>query len=401
MAPRDEDMDWLYRNDEPEPTAVLRPDEVAGLRQSDADRTRPPYDSTPPRQHPAPGAGAGAGSGRPPLGPPPTAQGASSKRRRGGPRRVLKVLLALLVAWLVFLVGVPIYAWSATTKVDTTPPGDRPASQPGTTILLVGSDGRSELTDHERKVLGTGSTEGQRTDTMMLLNIPAKGDPVLLSLPRDSLVEIPGHKPNKLNAAYAFGGAPLLVQTVEKNTGIRVDGYLEVGFLGIVKVVDAVGGIQVCPTFDFDDKDAHIAMKKGCQQVDGVTALGYVRMRKADPRGDLGRMERQREVISAILKKVASPMSILNPVRYWQLNMAASQSLARGNDTGITMMPQVALGLASTMSGKGISMTVPVSEANARVKGVGSVMRWDEKASSEVFAAIASGDTTSLARYRR
>lgn len=205
---------------------------------------------------------------------------------------------------------------------------------------------------------------------------------------------------NKLNAAYTFGGAPLLVETIEHNTGIRVDGYLEIGFLGVVDVVDAVGGIEVCPTFDIDDRDSHLKLSKGCQEVDGVTALGYVRMRKADPRGDLGRMERQREVIGAIVDRVASPMSVLNPVRYWQLNMAASKSLARGEGTGIGQLTQVATGFLSVMTGKGLSITVPVSDPNARTD-VGSSMIWDEEASGEVFAAIAAGDTGVLEKYRK
>lgn len=362
---RDDDMEWLYR-DEPatEQTAVLRPEDVP------------------------------AGGGTPP--PPPAPPRMRRKRRRP----VLRFLLLLLVAWLIFLVATPLYAWTTGAKVDSAPKGDRPAEQPGTTVLLVGSDAREDLTPEERKKLGTGSTEGRRTDTMMLLHTPANGKPVLLSLPRDSYVEIPGRKKNKLNAAYAFGGAPLLVQTIEHNTGIRVDGYLEVGFVGVVDVVDAVGGIEVCPQFDIDDKDSHLKLSKGCQSVDGVTALGYARMRKQDPRGDLGRVERQREVIAAIAKGAATPMSVLNPVRYWQLNMAVAKSLAHGDDTGIGTMTQVGSGFLSTVTGSGISMTVPVSDPDAKT-GAGSAVIWDEKASAEVFKAIAAGDTTDLEKYRK
>ncbi|MFT3887346.1 MAG: LCP family protein [Arachnia sp.] len=321
-----------------------------------------------------------------------------STRRRRRRRPFLTFVLVLVLAWLAFLVGTPLYALGVSTQVQAYG-ADRPADQPGTTILLVGSDARDDLTKEERKRLGTGSTEGRRTDTMMLLHLPTKGDPVLLSLPRDSLVSIPGRKKNKLNAAYAFGGAPLLTETIEQNTGIRIDGYLEIGFLGIVDVVDAVGGITVCPSFDINDRDSHLKLKKGCQTVDGVTALGYVRMRKQDPRGDLGRMDRQRETISAIVKKVANPMTVLDPVRYWNVNQAASRSLARGEGTGLGQLAQTGLGFMSVMSGKGISMTVPIADAN-RMTDVGSTVIWDEAASKDVFAAIASGDTSSLEKYR-
>nr|WP_255433792.1 LCP family protein [Tessaracoccus sp. MC1865] len=233
---------------------------------------------------------------------------------------------------------------------------------------------------------------------MMLLHTPTEGEPVLLSLPRDSIVQIPGRKKNKLNAAYAFGGAPLLIETIELNTGVRIDGYLEVGMLGVVDVVDAVGGIEVCPKFDIDDEDAHITLSKGCQTVDGVTALGYVRMRKADPNGDFGRVERQRETIGAIMKKVANPLTVLNPVRYWKVNMAASKSLARGEDTGLGSMAQVGTGFFSVMTGSGLSLTVPGSVANT---SVGSSVIWDDAAADEIFGAMAVGNTADLEKYRQ
>ncbi len=387
MPRGNDDLNWLYRDDEVEPTSVLPPDELEALRRSEG-RRRSGRREQPPaaQQRPA------APPAQPPVAPRPTG------RRRRRRRPFLRLLGTILVLWLVFLIGTPLYAWIAGTRIDAAPAGERPAQQPGTTILLVGSDGRDNLTAEERSRLGTGSTEGQRTDTMMLLHTPSEGKPVLLSLPRDSLVSIPGHKRNKLNAAYAFGGAPLLVETVEANTGVRVDGYLEVGMLGIVDVVDAVGGIEVCPKFDIDDKDAHLKISQGCQTVDGVTALGYVRMRKSDPKGDLGRVERQRETIGAIMKEVAHPLTFVNPVRYWQVNMAASKSLARGEGTGLASMAQVGMGFVSVMTGSGLSLTVPGGTADT---AVGSSIIWDENASQEIFGAMAAGNTTTLEKYRR
>ena len=395
MPRREDDLDWLYREERSEPTAVLPADEVERLRGRDPGRAAPTRQGQrptppPPGTRPAPPA-------QPPQDPPPPPP--TGRRRRKRRRPVLRTLLTLFVLWLVFLIGTPLYAWTAGTKVDTAGAGARPAEQPGTTVLLVGSDGRDDLSADDRARLGTGSTEGRRTDTMMLLHTPAEGEPVLLSLPRDSSVSIPGRGRNKLNAAYAFGGAPLLIETVEANTGIRVDGYLEIGMLGLVDVVDAVGGIEVCPTFDIDDRDSHLTLAKGCQTVDGVTALGYARMRKGDPNGDLGRVERQREVISAVMKKTATPLNILNPVTYWRLNMAASGSLGRGEDTGLGEMAQVGRGLLSTITGSGLSLTVPIANADASTDA-GSAVLWNEQASAEVFSAIAGGNTTSLEKYR-
>lgn len=389
--PRDnDDLNWLYSQDEVEPTSVLRPEEVEDLRRRDRRRGAPP--PPPPVRQPV---------GRPtpatPPPPPPPAEPPTRKRRKRR-RPVLRLLLTLIFVWLLFLIGTPLYAWTAGTTVEAAPSGDRPAEQPGTTILLVGSDGRDDISSEDRSRLGTGSTEGRRTDTMMLLHTPTEGKPVLLSIPRDSLVDIPGRNRNKINAAYAFGGAPLLVETIEHNTGVRIDGYLEVGMLGVVDVVDAVGGVQVCPKFDIDDRDSHLTLSEGCQMVDGVTALGYVRMRKADPTGDFGRVERQRETIGAIMKEVVHPLTVLNPVRYWQVNMAASKSLARGEDTGLGVMTQVGSGFVSVMTGSGLSLTVPGGTANT---SVGSSVIWDEAASKEIFGAMAAGDTTSLEKYRR
>ncbi|WP_226996248.1 LCP family protein [Tessaracoccus flavus] len=310
-----------------------------------------------------------------------------------------RFVLTLLALWLVFLIGTPLYAWIAATRVEAAPTGDRPGDQPGSTVLLVGSDGRDDLTAEERNRLGTGSAEGRRTDTMMLVHTPSEGPAVLLSLPRDSYVSIPGYGSNKLNAAYAFGGAPLLVETIESNTGVRIDGYLEIGMLGLVNVVDAVGGIEVCPTFDIDDRDSHLTLAEGCQTVDGVTALGYARMRKSDPDGDLGRVARQREVIASVVRKTATPLSILNPVTYWRLNMAASDSLARGEDTGLVEMAQVGRAFVGVMTGSGLSLTVPVANADASTDA-GSAVLWAEDASADLFGAIASGDTTTLESLR-
>jgi len=297
------------------------------------------------------------------------------------------------------MVGTPAFALLRGTVVETAPAGERPADQPGRTILLVGSDAREDMTAEERSKLGTGSTEGRRTDTMLLLYVPPTGNSALVSLPRDSLVSVPGHGKNKLNAAYALGGAPLLVETVEQNTGVRVDGYMEIGFLGLVDVVDAVGGIEVCPESAMQDKDAHIDIPAGCQTLDGVTSLGYVRMRKSDPRGDLGRIERQREVIGKVMKKAASPLSIFNPVTYWKLNMAAAKSVARGDDTGVAALASIGSGLFQTATGAGLSLTVPVADADYN-SSVGSAVLWDESASQELFEAMATGDVETLEKFQ-
>src|SRR3712207_1779301 len=123
------------------------------------------------------------------------------------------------------------------------------------------------------------------------------GPNLLMSIPRDSIVEVPGHGTTKINAAFAFGGPRLLVQTVEQSTGIRVDHYVETGFTGLVRLVDAVGGITICPRTAMNDPLARLEIPAGCQEADGRTALGYARSRKTQSLGDIGRARNQREVV--------------------------------------------------------------------------------------------------------
>ena len=132
----------------------------------------------------------------------------------------------------------------------------------------------------------------------MMLHTGA-GKPTLVSIPRDSIVAIPGYSTTKINAAYAFGGPELLVQTLEENTGVRIDRYVEIGFAGVVSLVDAVGGVEICPEEDMDDDKAGLDVEKGCQEVDGKTALGYSRTRKFAS-GDIQRVQNQREVIGGL-----------------------------------------------------------------------------------------------------
>jgi LCP family protein required for cell wall assembly len=311
--------------------------------------------------------------------------------------RVLGIVLLLIIVW---FVGVPAYAWSQVSRVDATPAGQRPADQPGQTFLLVGSDSREGLTKAEQKRLGTGSTAGTRTDTIMLVHVPPSGKPVLISVPRDSYVPIPKHGSNKINAAYAYGGPELLTQTVEENTGLRVDGYLEIGFGGFVNIIDALGGIEMCLPKAIKDRDSHLNLPKGCQTLSGVNALGYVRMRKADPRGDLGRVERQREMLAAIAKKGASPSSVLNPVRYWRLCNAAAQAIKIGEDTSLLQVITLGLAMRAISGGDGLTLTVPVANPDANTP-VGSAVLWDESEARAMFKDIAQGDTSDLEKYAK
>jgi LCP family protein required for cell wall assembly len=315
-------------------------------------------------------------------------------------RTVLIIVAVLLLAMATWLIAVPLHAWSQVQRVDATPSGERPPSQPGTTFLLVGSDSREGLSSAQRKKLGTGNAEGQRTDTMMLLYIPPSGRPALISIPRDSYVPIPGNGKNKINAAFAFGGPNLLVKTVEQNTGLRVDAYMEIGFGGFVNIIDALDGIRMCIPKAIKDRDSHLDLKKGCQVLSGTNALGYVRMRKADPLGDLGRVQRQRQMLAAMAKKAATPSTVLNPVRYWTLTHAAADSITVGKNTSLFETVSMALAMRKIASGEGLTLTVPVSNVNASTPA-GSAVLWDSTKAQDLFADLAHGDTSKLEKYAK
>jgi LCP family protein required for cell wall assembly len=276
----------------------------------------------------------------------------------------------LLLAWVVFLVAVPVYAWLKVSSVDAEPEGGRPDDQPGTTYLLVGSDAREELA-------------GDRTDTIMLLHT-GDGPPLLMSIPRDSLVEIPGHGVTKINAAYAFGGPQLLVQTIEESTGIRVDHFVEIGFDGLVNLVDAVGGITICPEDAMDDPQAELKIDAGCQEVDGDTALGYARSRKTQSLGDIDRARHQREVVSAIGSEVLDWRTIVNPVRYWRVMNGGASSVEVSDGTGPFAAARFAYNMTRVDGDGGLTCGVPIADL---------AVNWDQERAGQLFDLIAEDRT--------
>ena len=311
------------------------------------------------------------------------------RRRRRKGRIVLVALLVLLLAWVGFMVWVPMQAWSAVNKVDNIPAGERPTDTSGYNYLLVGSDSREGLTKAQRKKYATGNAAGNRTDTIMLVHVSESGGkPVMVSLPRDSYVPIPGHGSNKINAAYSIGGPKLLTNTVEQVTGIHVDGYIEIGLGGFAAVVDSVGGVDLCVPRDMKDKKAGIDLKKGCQTLDGGNALGYVRSRYEDPLGDIGRAARQRQFLGALMKKAATPSTVLIPWRYKSFADASAAGLAVGRETGILDAVRVLQAMRAVSNDEGLSLSVPTSDLAYRTDGGALAVKWDTDRAKSLFRAL-------------
>ncbi|QIK84137.1 LCP family protein [Sanguibacter sp. HDW7] len=315
----------------------------------------------------------------------------SGGRLRLRPGRIAAVVAVLalvgLVAW---PVGLGLWANGKITHVAAL---SGAAATDGTTYLLAGSDSR------EDGAIAADGTAGARTDTIMLLHVPDKGPNALVSLPRDTFVEIPGHGGRKLNASYAYGGPELLVSTVEGLTGLTVDHYVEIGLGGVKELVDAVGGVNLCLDYKVRDKRSGLNWNPGCHDVDGKKALAFVRMRYADPKGDLGRAERQRQLIGAVTKKAANFGTVVNPGKQVDLIDAGLGAIAADDGTSITDLGRLALAFRSATGEGGITGTPPVANVDYRPGGgAGSTVLLDPKGATEFWDAVRDG-TLAPGRY--
>jgi len=191
------------------------------------------------------------------------------------------------------------------------------------------------------------------------------------------------------HAAFAYGGPRLLVETIEGATGIRIDDYVEIGFAGFVDVVDAVGGIEICPQEAMQDPQANLDIAKGCQEVDGTVALGYARSRKTSSLGDIDRARHQREVVSAVGSEAASPWSALNPIRYLRLADAGSNSLRVGKETSMLSTLRFAWAMTRVNGENGLTCGVPI---------VDLAVNWDQERAEELFGLIIEDHTEDVTR---
>jgi LCP family protein required for cell wall assembly len=190
-------------------------------------------------------------------------------------------------------------------------------SQP-ITFLLIGSDSREGLESLEN----FGPSGGERADVIILMRIvPDDGTAQMLSIPRDTYVDIAGHGKNKINSAFAFGGAPLMVETVSNFTGISINHYVEVDFVGFQAIVNELGGVEIDFPFPARDGKSGLNVNAGRQTLDGFQALAFARSRSYEElqdgswvsvdANDFGRTRRQQQLIYAILRGLARPSSLV------------------------------------------------------------------------------------------
>jgi len=171
---------------------------------------------------------------------------------------------------------------------------------------------------------------------------------------------------------------------VEQVSGLRVDGFIEIGFGGFASVVDSLDGVDMCLKNPMNDKKAGIKLKAGCQTLDGANALGYVRARYSDPLGDFGRVQRQRQFLGALLGKAASPANVLLPWRLHSISTAGAEALTVDKDASALDVAKVMLAIRDIGRGHGISTTVPVSNPNLQTSA-GSAVKWDSAKALALF----------------
>ncbi|WKV73659.1 LCP family protein [Streptomyces sp. PCS3-D2] len=323
------------------------------------------------------GSPSGGAPGRPqgPGGP----SGPAGPGRAPGPapdwRKRIKIGSIVLGSALL-VTSVSTYFWADSKvrrEVDLSKVIERPKEGDCTTYLIVGSDSREGMSDEEKKKLHTGSAEGKRTDSMMILAKCSSGN-TMVSLPRDSDVEIPSFVGSesgkkfagtgrrvKLNAAYAEDGPELLVRTVEHNTGLRIDHYAEIGFAGFANIVDALGGVELDIEQGFKDEKSGADFKAGRQTLNGEQSLAFVRTRYAFAESDLQRTKNQQKFLAALANQAATPSTILNPFALYPMLGAGLDTLIVDKDMSLYDMGQMFFAMKGVNGGDGVSMNIPIS----------------------------------------
>lgn len=379
------------------------------------DAAAPPYGGGIPQQQPYAGDPYGNANGNDGYntgqvyGGAPGGPGAMASSRGAGPapdwRKRIKWTAITLVTLLV-VVSVSTYFWADSKlnrQVDLSKVIERPEGGKGTNYLIVGSDSREGLSAEEKKKLRTGSAEGKRTDSMMILHTGDNG-PTLISLPRDSDVEIPSFvgsesgktfkgtgRHTKLNAAYATDGPELLVRTVEFNTGLRIDHYVEIGFAGFANIVDAVGGVDLTiPKGGMKDTKSGANFAAGEQTLDGKQALAFVRTRYALAGSDLDRTKNQQKFLAALASQTATPGTILNPFKLYPTMSAGLDTLIVDKDMGLFDLGDMFWAMKGVTGGDGKSMNMPISGST------GGNLVWDKAKVKTLVDELKNDETVTV-----
>ena len=268
--------------------------------------------------------------------------------------------------------------------------------------LLVGSDTREGLSKAELKALRVGSVAtaaGKRSDTMLLVHISkARDKAVMISIPRDTFALIPEHTSktgklipavySKINSSFNWGGAPLLIQTIEEMTELKIDHYIEINFAGFARIVDSIGGVEICTKKNINDPKSHLVLEAGVHTLNGIESLKYVRTREFDGMGDIGRMQRQQAFMSAVLRKATSAGVLLNPVTMASFINSALSAVTTDSELKNSELIALAKQMKSLSTSSVRTLTVPLSDLNYYSNGVTSAVLWDPVLAPQLWTRL-------------
>ncbi len=252
-------------------------------------------------------------------------------------------------------------------------------------ILVLGSDSRISAGDPNQWSFGA-----QRTDTIMLVHLPASRDAAyLMSIPRDSWVPVPGYGEQKINAAFSYGGPSLLIQTVEQLTDVRIDHFVVTDFDSFVGITDALGGVRM--TLNQDLKVGDTVVPAGKQQLlTGEQALRFVRERKSLARGDFDRVQRQQAWVRAIVAKMRNDGTLHNPVTSARFLDVVSRSVATDDGLNEAVMRDLQDRAKNLGSTDMRFFTVPFTGTGRSPDGKQSIVVLDRPALADLMAAVAT-----------
>ncbi|HEY2574901.1 MAG TPA: LCP family protein [Streptosporangiaceae bacterium] len=309
--------------------------------------------------------------------------------RKARQRRAYLVASGLVSALVLFVAG---SGWVLTGYVNHTVArvnSGTTAAAPGAplNILLAGVDRRNGLTRREEDELHVSPVQGTANpDTMMLVHIsPAHRRVTVTSIPRDSWVGIPGHGMSKINAAYKLGGPKLVVRTVEQATHLTVNDYVEVNFLAFVKVIDALGGVNVCLPQPLHDPSSGIYLTAGFHHLDGISALEYARDRHSFPLEDLTRIQDQQGLLSTALTKIISSGTLASPLRLAHLLGAVLPALRVDKSLNMSALAGELRGITAHDVA---FLTVPVANPGYQAADGESGVLWNARDAARLFSEI-------------
>ncbi|MCD2192325.1 LCP family protein [Actinomycetospora endophytica] len=314
-------------------------------------------------------------------------------RRRRGLRGLLYVLTGVLILVLLAAAGVVLLTNQLGDQVGRYPSvfagidqSSRPAAKAGQTFLLVGTDSRSTAPTTGSDASAPDFVFGaQRSDVMMVVTIADDGKSAsVISIPRDSWVNIPGHGMNKINAAFSFGGPSLAIQTVEQLTKVRIDHFAVIDFAGFQQMTDAAGGIDV-NVGTATERDG-IVVPAGPQHLNGAQALVYVRERKSLPGGDFDRVRREQNALRALVSSALSSGTLSSPTKAYDLVNSVTQHVGVDDSLTNTGLAELVFGLRDLRGSNIAYLTVPTTGTG--MEGSQSVVYLDQQADQDLWFAV-------------